>query len=159
MTMSLQGYSTASHYPQPALEDSPHHDPAPRPEDVPLMLLLAATKEVTAESVVEAMVSAVAIFAFFISRLCLQHSDINPFTTRARSPTYKSLLEKRLPLPVYAQLQKFCKMVSSLVHLRRGSMAERRVAVHTALLVCPNSRAEGITNPVRPCSFLNNKSL
>ncbi|KIL60455.1 hypothetical protein M378DRAFT_168059 [Amanita muscaria Koide BX008] len=53
-------------------------------------------------------------------------SDTNPFTSRPFSQDYKSLLEKRMKLPVFSKLREFCKFVSPpFVHSRHGDLAEK----------------------------------
>lgn len=47
----------------------------------------------------------------------LKEGDVNPFTKKPHSATYKKILEARKKLPVYAQMKEFYEMVSALADL------------------------------------------
>ncbi|SRR6266550_3177391 len=101
---------------------------------VPPVQALTERTGFTAQDVLEGMVSSCsghsARDANRIGHLpgLRQKNPINPFTQQPRSDAYHDLLQKRTQLPVFAQLEKFCKMVS------------RKSAQSISFLLHPRSR-------------------
>lgn len=68
---------------------------------------------VKGESVRKALVRSLHISPLFCVLSSLQEGDINPFTKDPHSKQYKTILEARKKLPVFAQMDEFLKIVSN----------------------------------------------
>lgn len=92
------GYPTAS----PVLEYPPRR----------VLRQFKTTDGPDTNNAVPALLSAAPETKMEMSESILQsmREDTNRFTTQPYSQEYKSVLEKRLQLPVYAQLPKFCRL-------------------------------------------------